>query len=50
MSVFSAFVLPETGKVVKGLGVVKQIESAKTDKHDRPGQEIRVESVSIHMQ
>lgn len=45
---FVYVVMIKTGKVIKGLGVVRQIESAKTDKHDRPLQSIRIESVSVH--
>lgn len=37
-----------TGKVVNGMGIARQIESAKTDKKDRPIDPIRIESVSVH--
>eukprot|EP00178_Gracilaria_changii_P013439 TRINITY_DN37_c0_g1_i4.p1 TRINITY_DN37_c0_g1~~TRINITY_DN37_c0_g1_i4.p1 ORF type:complete len:664 (+),score=100.60 TRINITY_DN37_c0_g1_i4:52-1992(+) len=36
------------GKVTKGMTVVKQIEAVKTDKHDKPVDEIRIESISVH--
>lgn len=36
------------GKVINGMGVVRQIENAKTDKRDRPLSAIRIESVSVH--
>lgn len=37
-----------TGRVIKGMGVVGEIENAKTDKRDHPLTSIRIESVSVH--
>lgn len=37
-----------TGRVIKGMEVVRQIENVKTDKRDRPLTTIRIESVSVH--
>lgn len=37
-----------TGRVTKGMGVVRQIEAVKTDKQDQPVEAVRIESVSVH--
>jgi hypothetical protein len=44
-SVFSS--LGRAGRVVKGMGVVQQIESAKVDKRDKPLVDIRIVSLSM---
>lgn len=36
------------GKVTKGMGVIRQIEGAKTNKFDRPLDVMTIESVSVH--
>mmetsp|Transcript_41177 Transcript_41177/g.106424 ORF Transcript_41177/g.106424 Transcript_41177/m.106424 type:complete len:109 (+) Transcript_41177:1650-1976(+) len=36
------------GRVEKGRDVVSQIESVKTDKHDRPLSKIKIVSCSLH--
>lgn len=38
------------GKVLKGMGVVRQIENEKVDRHDRPLTAVRIESVSVHLE
>jgi cyclophilin family peptidyl-prolyl cis-trans isomerase len=37
------------GRVVKGMGVVHQIENVKVDKDDRPLDPIRIEKVSLQL-
>ena len=39
-----------TAKIIKGMGVVRQIEGVKTDKRDRPVSEVRIESMSVHQE
>ncbi|CAN8069331.1 unnamed protein product [Agarophyton chilense] len=36
------------GKVMKGMTVVRQIENVKVDKHDKPFDEVRIESISVY--
>lgn len=36
-----------SGRVTKGMGVVRQIEARETDKHDRPIHVVCVESITV---